>query len=141
MKHKAIKLFFAVILFSIFSLTNVYAQDKLIGTWERTGDDFAGAQVKVFKTGSSFKGKIVFATPSMVEGCFGVGEIKWMNVIKAGKGYYEMDDLSKNGSDCSSWYAYKYIEFTDDTHITITSMTTDPSTSGNFQTWTKISSE
>jgi len=137
MKQKTIKLFFAVFVLSFISLTNVYAQDKLVGTWERTGDDFAGAQVKVFKTGSTFKGKIVFATQSMIDGCFGVGEIKWMNIIKAGKGYYEMDDLSKSSS-CESWYAYKYIEFADDTHITITSMTTDPTTSGNFQTWTKI---
>lgn len=140
MKQKTIKLFFAVFVLSFISLTNLCAQDKLVGTWERTGDDFAGAQVKVFKTGSTFKGKIVHATQSMIDGCFGVGEIKWMNIIKAGKGYYEMDDLSKSSS-CESWYAYKYIEFADDTHITITSMTTDPTTSGNFQTWTKISDE
>jgi len=140
MKYKTTKLFFVVILFSIFSLSNIYAQDKLTGIWERTGDDFAGAQIKVFKTGSSFKGKIIFATQSMIDGCFGVGEIKWMNIIKAGKDYYEMDDLAKS-PDCNSWYAYKYIEFADDTHITITAMTTDKTTSGNFQTWTKISDE
>lgn len=137
MKYLSLLLFFFVLLLS----SNSFAQDKLIGTWERTGDDLAGAQVKVFKTGSTFKGKIVFSTQAMKEACFDVGEIKWMNIIKAGKGYYEMDDLSKNGSDCSSWYAYKYIEFSDDTHITITSMTTDPTTSGNFQTWTKISDD
>ena len=140
MKQKAIKLFFAAVILSFISLTNLYAQDNLVGTWERTGDDLAGAQVKVFKTGSSFKGKIVFATQAMKEACFDVGEIKWMNIIKAGKGYYEMDDLSKSSS-CDSWYAYKYIEFTDDTHISITSMTTDPTTSGNYQTWTKISDD
>lgn len=137
MKYLSLLLFSFVLLIS----SNSFAQDKLIGTWERTGDDLAGAQVKVFKTGSTFKGKIVFSTQAMKEACFDVGEIKWMNIIKAGKGYYEMDDLSKNGSDCSSWYAYKYIEFSDDTHITITSMTTDPTTSGNFQTWTKISDD
>lgn len=137
MKYLSLLLFSFVLLLS----SNSFAQDKLIGTWERTGDDLAGAQVKVFKTGSTFKGKIVFSTQAMKEACFDVGEIKWMNIIKAGKGYYEMDDLSKNGSDCSSWYAYKYIEFSDDTHITITSMTTDPTTSGNFQTWTKISDD
>ena len=136
-----LKLFFAVLALSFLCFNALYAQDKLIGTWERTGDDFAGAQVKVFKTGSSFKGKIVFATQLMKEGCFAEGEIKWMNIIKAGKGYYEMDDLSKSAGDCSSWYAYKYIEFTDDNNISITSMTTDPSTSGNFQTWKKISDE
>ncbi|MBS1494207.1 MAG: hypothetical protein JST55_11890 [Bacteroidetes bacterium] len=140
MKQKTIRLFFAVFVLSVISLSNLYAQDKLIGTWERTGDDLAGAQVKVFKTGSTFKGKIVFSTQAMKEACFDVGEIKWMNIIKAGKGYYEMDDLSKSSS-CDSWYAYKYIEFTDDSHITITSMTTDPTTSGNFQTWTKISDD
>lgn len=139
MKQAVIKSFFTVAIFSLLSLSNLYAQDKLEGAWERTGDDFAGAQVKVFKTGSSYKGKIVHATQLMIEGCFAVAEIKWMNIIKGGKGYYEMDDLSKQGSDCSSWYAYKYIEFTDSEHISITSMTTDPNTSGNFQTWTKIS--
>jgi hypothetical protein len=137
MKYLSLLLFSFVLLFS----SNSFAQDKLIGTWERTGDDLAGAQVKVFKTGSTFKGKIVYSTQAMKDACFDVGEIKWMNIIKAGKGYYEMDDLSKNSSDCSSWYAYKYIEFSDDTHITITSMTTDPTTSGNFQTWTKISDD
>lgn len=140
MNYKSLSLFFAIAILSLLSLTNLYAQDKLIGTWERTGDDFAGAQVKVFKTGSTFKGKIVFSTQAMKDGCFDVGEIKWMNIIKAGKGYYEMDDLSKSSS-CDSWYAYKYIEFSDDSHITITSMTTDPTTSGNFQTWTKISDD
>ena len=56
--------YFSLLLFSFVLLlaSNSFAQDKLIGTWERTGDDFAGAQVKVFKTGSTFKGKIVFAT-------------------------------------------------------------------------------
>lgn len=137
MKYLSLLLFSFVLLFA----SDSFAQDKLIGTWERTGDDLAGAQVKVFKTGSTFKGKIVFSTQAMKDACFDVGEIKWMNIIKAGKDYYEMDDLSKNGGDCSSWYAYKYIEFADDTHITITSMTTDPTTSGNFQTWTKISDD
>jgi len=136
MKYLSLLLFSFVLLFSSSS----FAQDKLIGTWERTGDDLAGAQVKVFKTGSTFKGKIVYSTQAMKDACFDVGEIKWMNIIKAGKGYYEMDDLSKSSS-CDSWYAYKYIEFSDDTHITITSMTTDPTTSGNFQTWTKISDD
>jgi hypothetical protein len=132
------KLFFVLV---ILSCANLYAQDKLVGTWERTGDDFSGAQIKVFKTGKTFKGKIVFSTQYMKESCFDVGEIKWMNIIKAGDDYYEMEDLSKNANDCSSWYANKYIEFTDTDKISITSMTTDPYTTGNFQTWVKISGE
>jgi hypothetical protein len=140
MKHKTPKLFLAVFLFSLFSLTNVNAQDKLVGTWERTGDNLAGVKIKVFKTGDSFRGKIVFVTQSMIGGCFKVGEIKWMNILKAGDNYYELDDLTKS-PECNSWYTYKYIEFTDDTHITITATKTDPTTAGSFQTWTKISDE
>lgn len=140
MKQKTIKLFFAVFVLSFISLTNLFAQDKLVGTWERTGDDLAGVKIKVFKTGDSFRGKILFVTQSMIGGCFKVGEIKWMNILKAGDNYYELDDLTKS-PECNSWYTYKYIEFTDDTHITITATKTDPTTSGNFQTWTKTSDE
>ena len=76
MKYNLTKLFCTVIFLSLLSLTNLYAQDKLVGTWERTGDNLAGVKIKVFKTGDSFRGKIVLVTQSMIGGCFKVGEIK-----------------------------------------------------------------
>jgi len=138
----SIKFILLIIFCSLFFSSNAFAQKyDLVGTWERTGvdDNFAGSRIKVVKLdGNLYRGKLVAITTAMTEYCFSIGEIKWLNIYKTANGMYDMDDLSKSSSDCSSWYASKYIEFADENTINITSMSTDPNTAGNYQVWIRV---
>jgi hypothetical protein len=135
------KLFCTIIFLSLLSLTNIYAQDKLIGIWESKDGEFTGAQIEVFQNGISFEGKFIMITQSMKGGCFIEGEVKWMNIFKDEKGHYSMIDFSRNKVDCNEGSNYKYVYFTDSTSIIVTSSAIDTDKSPGSQVWVKVSSE
>ena len=82
---------------SIFLLSSCKNNDKIIGTWERYGDDFAGMRVKVVKEGEHIKGTIIFATDMSKELLgFAEGDVKWKNIKKTTENKYEFEDLGKS---------------------------------------------
>jgi len=81
-----------VAILSIFLFASCQKEDKLIGTWERYGDDLAGMKVKVVKEGETMKGVIVFMP---YKHRFVEGDIKWKNIKKITKNKYEFEDLYK----------------------------------------------
>ena len=81
-------------------LTFVFAgcsekKTDIVGTWERTGDEFAGMQVSVEKLDDgTYRGTI---TKTVSEKDFAVGLVKWLNVKKISQGKYDYDDATNDG--------------------------------------------
>lgn len=132
---------FAVIFLSLFSLSNLHAQDKLIGTWELKDGDFAGAQLKVYKDGSNLEGKLITVPQKMMESCYNENDVKWMNIFNEGDGKYSIIDIVKVKGDCSEIYSSKNINFSNENTVSVTAgaINTDPT--GGSQNWTKVNSE
>lgn len=91
---KTYKLFLTSI-FIILLLTSCQKQEKLLGSWERYGDRYAGLTVQVVKEGESFKAAIIFSPDSCKLNGFVNGDIKWKNIKNTTENKYEFEDLAK----------------------------------------------
>lgn len=87
------------IIISVISLTLIYIscqQDhKIVGTWVRQDDAFAGMKVKVNKIGNVTNGKIIYLPNSMKMTGFEINDIKWKGIKNIEGNYFEFEDLVK----------------------------------------------
>src|SRR5688572_8311455 len=92
--------------------------ERIVGVWERNGDDFAGVRVKVYKSGEKYKALLLTIPDKMKAFCFAEGEVKWKNISKIDENFYKLEDLRK---DCDSFPTYNdfHLEFYDDTNIVL----------------------
>jgi hypothetical protein len=129
-----------IFLLAVSCFSNLFAQDKLAGTWERRGDDYEGMQIKVTKTkDGTYRGKIVAWPVKINDPCWRMGEIKWRNIQPTVRNLYQMDELLRDQWDCSTSTQSKYIDLTSEGKISITPIFSDSDTGSNYQTWVKIS--
>ncbi|MBZ0204224.1 MAG: hypothetical protein K8I03_14505, partial [Ignavibacteria bacterium] len=72
-------------------------KDKLIGDWERYGDEFAGAMIAVEydKESDLLQGWLTYTTDSMITWNFRCYEIKWLDIEKEKNGYSFRDMYKK----------------------------------------------
>lgn len=140
MKHT--KLFFSLFILSFLFLSDLRAQDKLIGVWQRTGDTWEGEQVQISKlSDGGYEGTLIKLPANVTDYCMITGNLKWRNIQPSSKGLYQMDDLVSVKPDCAMKYDSRYINFTEDGKMSITPVFMDPAVGSNYQVWTKISDE
>lgn len=140
MKHT--KLFFSLFILSFQFLSDLRAQDKLIGVWQRTGDTWEGEQVQISKlSDGGYEGTLIKLPANVTDYCMITGNLKWRNIQPSSKGLYQMDDLVSVKPDCAMKYDSRYINFTEDGKMSITPVFMDPAVGSNYQVWTKISDE
>ena len=138
MRHT--KLFLSLIVLSFLFLSDLRAQDKLIGVWERTGDTWIGEQVQISKTSDgTYEGTLIKLPVNVTDYCMITGTLKWRNIQPSSKGLYQMDDMVSIKPDCAMKYDSRYINFTDDGKMSITPVFMDAAVGNNYQVWTKIS--
>lgn len=142
---KRIKLFSSLSIFTIvvilfLHLSDLYAQDKLAGTWERRGDDLEGEQVKVTKNSAGeYEGTLIKLPAIVTDYCFQLGTVRWTNIRQSANGFLQMDDATSAKPDCDIRYDYMYINFTEENKISVTRQFGASTSGSNFQTWVKIS--
>jgi len=140
MKHT--KLFLSLVILSFLFLSDLHAQDKLIGVWERTGDTWEGEQVQISKTSDGgYEGTLIKLPANVTDYCMITGNLKWRNIQPSSKGLYQMDDLISVKPDCAIKYDSRYINFTEDGKMSITPVFMDPAVGNNYQVWIKISDQ
>lgn len=136
------------LLISVYLLlfvTNILPQDSLIniktdlvGTWERFGDEFEGAQIKVFKVNTSFRAILTEVPESMKSYCFEIGDLKWKDVKQLSDNYYELLDLTRNCFNANH-YNEVYLIFNREDEILIRNLSLKSEVGvGNAQKWKKL---
>lgn len=125
-------------------VTSCKKTDKLVGIWERVGDNqrFAGMRIQVTEDGDSFRAVIVKATEKCNENGFFEGDVKWKNIKKTAENKYEYEGLLKDASDYkvkSSFYSPYYLEIINDSLIyTRISSNGGADETSSEQNWVKI---
>lgn len=91
---KTIKLT-ALIFTSILFFTSCHQQDKLVGKWERIGDQYQGLQLEVTSVGDKFVGKLIYITDTAKHFGLELQDVKWKEIEKMNDTVYEFKDLAK----------------------------------------------
>jgi hypothetical protein len=139
-----------LVLVSIFILSSCQNNDKLIGTWERYGDELAGMKVKVEKEGDRIIGTIIYSTDKCKQGGFLEGDVKWKSIKEITYNKYEFEDLRKHAKHdrygnfqkvSSSSYNLKNLEFVSENEIYMISFVSGEVKIGDKQSWKRIKDE
>ncbi len=140
-----LSLFLLAVVFSLSSCSNTfYPRHNIEGTWERqsTDIDIDGIRMKVTLTSeNTYTGKLITVTQKMIENCYDTGDVIWYNITPGARGMYDVDELTKRPGDCSTIHSSKYIRFTGENKISITSMEMKPNTGDNYQIWVRVTEE
>ncbi len=132
-----------IFLFLIFASCD--RNDKLIGTWERHSDAWAGMKVKVVKEGKSFKAVIIHATDSNKLGGFVEGDIKWKNIEKTTEKKYEIESLGKTPVMFTETFEPSYslanLELVSDNEVYIRKFSKGTEWIGTEQKWKRVIEE
>lgn len=121
-----------------------YPKRNIEGTWEKQSTDIYdnGIRIRVaLTTEDTYLGRLITITQDLKEDCFDTGDVIWYNVKSGPKGMYTMDEFWKDPVDCSTINTTKYIRFTDDNTIGITTMGIKSNTGENYQVWIRVTEE
>jgi len=132
----------SIIFVSVLLFTSCQKKDKLIGKWERYGDEFAGMKIQVVKEGESFKSSIIFATDNCKLSGFVEGDIKWKNIKKTSENKYEFESLGKTQIMFSDKFLPEYnltnLEIISDNEVQTRVFSKGTETVGTVQNWKRI---
>jgi hypothetical protein len=120
-------------------------QDKLIGKWERFGDQFKGMTIQIKNEGGSFKAEIIETTDAIELNGFVKGDIKWKDIKNISENKYEYQDLGKKPILYSDKFEGDYVmarlEFVSDTLLQTRVFSKGDELIGTETQWRKISNE
>ena len=96
------------------------SQDRIVGKWERIGDEYQGLRVEVNQIGDKFIGKLIHVTPTAKSYGLVLQDVKWKDIIKINDSVYEFNDLAKGYNYLNyitSSYSDYYLTFVSDNVI------------------------
>ncbi len=132
------KLIFGIGLIFLFSCNK---KDRIIGTWERMGDEYKGLKVEVTQVGEKYIGKLIYVTDTAKYFGLEIQDVKWKNIVKANDTVYEFMDLAKGRdffNNVSSYYNDAYLTFISDDTVKIRQAIKANEPWGTQQKWFKI---
>lgn len=88
--------------------------NELQGIWERTGDEFEGSLVKVYREENELIGQLIVSTPAMLNAGWAIGDKKWREIEYTPNEGWHLLDLRKqydtqNKKLISTDYAHYWI--------------------------------
>ena len=134
------KVFFAFLSLLLFS--SCQNNDRIIGSWERYGDDWAGMKVKVVKEGEHLKGMVIFVTEANKLGGFAEGDVKWKSMKRMDRNKYEYEDLLKSvdrlGTIIETRYDLMNLELVSENEVSSRAFAQGDEWIGTEQKWRRI---
>lgn len=124
----------------LLTLIGCSSQDPIIGTWERTGDDYKGMRIKIEQNSATINAQLI-KRPDNGDTTFTVGDIKWKDIKKVDDKKYVFGDLSKYDYAYGTLFQNRY----EDSYLTIENnelktrgFSKGDESIGTEQTWRRI---
>ena len=99
------------------------AEPDLQGTWERTGDHFAGCRIEIRLEGNRWRGTLIQVLEKMEKFGWRIGDEKWIDIERRAVGRYSLRDLYKvldtNTGKVSAFYKETLLDFVSDNEISV----------------------
>ena len=132
------KLIYGTLIIFLFSCNK---QDKIIGKWERIGDEYKGLRVEVTQVVNKYVGKLIHITDTAKYFGLELQDVKWKDIVKANNSVYEFKDLEK-GYDLfniiSIEYSDAYLTFISNDTIKIRQAVKGSEPWGTQQKWYRM---
>lgn len=81
--------------FLLIFLMSCNSKDKIIGEWERYGDSYSGALIKIEKFGDSYQGSIMNLVEDDEMYGWQIGDVCWKNISLAERNKYKASSVNK----------------------------------------------
>ena len=140
-----IKIFILLMLpVAVFFSSCEEEEPLLIGKWQRFDDNSRGSIIEVVPVadGTKFQGKLIEVKGVLADLGFKESDVKWRNIVKESRSYYEAEDLlkavTKTGDIAYIRYDGVYIEFLSPDIILVKGYAQIEEESGTHQKWKRV---